>query len=128
MGQSQNPWAEALLLAFPDLRCGWRPRVAFLGFYVGVAAFLEIDVRVAEFHQFCVRVARVPRDRRPRGGVPRDLRSRGKNHHANVNQGVKNLGNVDPMESLPRLRQSHGTPRGAGRTDPSVTRILLIVE
>ena len=113
LSQLDTIGAEALLLAFPDLRCGWRPRVAFLGFYVGVSAFLEIDVRVAGFRRFCVRVARIPRDRRPRGGVPRDLRSRGKNRHGDVNQGVKNLGNVNPMEHTPRQRQSHGKPATA---------------
>ena len=99
-GQTQSLWADVLLLAFLDRRRNRRPRVAFLGFYVGVAAFLEIGVRVARF----------PWNRRPRGWIPPVLRSRGKNRPANVNQGTKNHANVDPIERLPRQRRSRGTP------------------
>ena len=75
-------------MAFPDLRCVWRPRVAFLGFCVGVACF--------------------PRDRRPRGGVPPILRSRGPPSTRLTLAWLDSSRFAFPWQESPRQRQSGG--------------------
>ena len=101
------------------------PRVAILGFYVGVAAFLEIDARVAGFPVSRVRVALLPWDRRSRGKVPWDRRSRGRIPPDRRSRGHADVSSAESTFPWPRRRQSGGKnprQRQSGGTRATVTK------